>query len=600
MPLLPLLTTRAPTPNERVGTAPPDVGDTLASVKLSANSGRRPIKREREFSSDEGESGEDAIAWADGREDDNDGVSTHVDAAPPLDGRRPRVAVKTTRTRRSNVANRAKRRQAPPRLQPSAAPIEPSPCVRPALDDPEQSAPAADASDRAAADVTAESHVDTSAVTVRGATSFPLAAGGYGSADAVPSSRVRDIGNRIRSDVSPDDASSPAVPRRRSTLSCPAVGIDPPGAVGISDGSSAVPLLGPRTLRSAGLRSATAAGMEAATAIGGAPPAGALATTTHMLYRRSIPNATRDGVVIEGNADADAGSSSGEKSGSSSGGSTSSTCRSDKSRSNGRSSRSKGGRAAQSTCRLTTCRRSGCPRRPSFGDPGDSKASWCASHKKDGQIDVTSRRCEHEGCDRIPSFRYIGTKGSRFCAKHKLPGMADYHRDARNCKMGEGCTRNPSFGFKGEKRISCAEHKQKGMINLNIVHCHAPGGCKLTPGFAMRGNPPTFCARHKGEGMVNVVSKRCQDDECDRIPSYGWDVDGAKAAFCATHKEEGMVNVRHPRCAEDGCRRQPGFGKAGGKLAVFCKEHKKPDMVDVKNLYAKRKKKKGSKMLALY
>ena len=236
--------------------------------------------------------------------------------------------------------------------------------------------------------------------------------------------------------------------------------------------------------------------------------------------------------------------------------------------------------------RIRTCSfGGGCRRRPSFGCLGDAKASRCASHKTDGQVDITSRRCEREGCTRFPTFRPEDGEGGKSCAEHRRPGM----EKIRVCEGAEGCTRSPSFGFRGSKRNSCSLHKVEGMVNLNITRCRAPADCGRTPHFAFRGLPASFCAKHKEARMVNVVSRRCENDSCDRIPSYGWEGSGPKASFCSTHKAEGMVNVRHPRCKNSECRRQPTFGKEGGK-AVFCKEHKDEDMVGVVNYYYKKRK----------
>ena len=42
--------------------------------------------------------------------------------------------------------------------------------------------------------------------------------------------------------------------------------------------------------------------------------------------------------------------------------------------------------------------------------------------------------------------------------------------------------------------------------------------------------------------MVNVVSKRCCQQGCYKVPSYG--VDGStKPEFCFDHKKGGMMNV---------------------------------------------------------
>ncbi|CAM9180175.1 unnamed protein product [Ectocarpus fasciculatus] len=258
------------------------------------------------------------------------------------------------------------------------------------------------------------------------------------------------------------------------------------------------------------------------------------------------------------------------------------------------SARAIGSRAK--TCDQVEVDGSKCPRRPSFGLPGDKRASRCASHKLEGHEDITSRRCDKEGCSRIPSFRQPGGNSRiRFCAAHKPPGYEDYHKGARSCRVAPGgfnaCNRSSSFGFKGGKRISCAQHKQKGMINLNTPRCRGPE-CYLTPYFGLRGATPTYCSKHKQEGMINVISKRCEDESCDRIPSYNYDMVGAKAVYCNAHKAKGMVNVRHPRCADPDCKRQPSFGKAGGKTAVYCVVHKEPNMVDVVNNYQRQGKRR--------
>lgn len=128
----------------------------------------------------------------------------------------------------------------------------------------------------------------------------------------------------------------------------------------------------------------------------------------------------------------------------------------------------------------------------------------CAGHKEQGHVDIISRRCDHPGCSTIPSFFFIGqSTGPKFCARHKQPGMEDYHKRKRVCMMvargkndWRGCSRSPSFGFFGCKRVSCAEHKVGGMINLNVVTCRHLG-CRLIPNFARRGETPKFCGKHK-------------------------------------------------------------------------------------------------------
>lgn len=76
------------------------------------------------------------------------------------------------------------------------------------------------------------------------------------------------------------------------------------------------------------------------------------------------------------------------------------------------------------------------------------------------------------------------------------------------------------------------------MINLNSPRCLSPD-CNLTPNFGVRGTTATCCSKHKKPNMVNVISKRCENETCDRIPSYNHDAVGAKAIYCKTHKAKG-------------------------------------------------------------
>lgn len=81
-----------------------------------------------------------------------------------------------------------------------------------------------------------------------------------------------------------------------------------------------------------------------------------------------------------------------------------------------------------------------------------------------------------------------------------------------------------------------------GMINLNTPRCRGPE-CYLTPYFGLPGATPTYCSKHKQEGMINLISKRCEDESCDRIPSYNYDMVGAKAVYCNAHKAEGGLSA---------------------------------------------------------
>ncbi|CAM9717703.1 unnamed protein product [Hapterophycus canaliculatus] len=80
------------------------------------------------------------------------------------------------------------------------------------------------------------------------------------------------------------------------------------------------------------------------------------------------------------------------------------------------------------------------------------------------------------------------------------------------------------------------------MINLNTPRCLGPE-CNLTPYFGARGTAATYCSKHKKTNMINVISKRCEAESCDRIPSYNFDALGAKAIYCNTHKAQGVKDM---------------------------------------------------------
>lgn len=56
-----------------------------------------------------------------------------------------------------------------------------------------------------------------------------------------------------------------------------------------------------------------------------------------------------------------------------------------------------------------------------------------------------------------------------------------------------------------------------------------------------RDKPAALCAQHALDGMVNVVSRRCAQTGCDKIPSYG-KPDG-RAEVCVQHSTRGMVDI---------------------------------------------------------
>ena len=108
--------------------------------------------------------------------------------------------------------------------------------------------------------------------------------------------------------------------------------------------------------------------------------------------------------------------------------------------------------------------------------------------------------------------------------------------------------------------------------------CHE-NGCKKRAYYALKyGDRPEFCSEHgKKRRFINVHVKRCFEEGCNTIASYGVR-NGRK--YCAKHgKERNLKPIASKLCVEKGCQRHPRFGPLNGKKRTHCKEHKKKDFI---------------------
>ena len=76
------------------------------------------------------------------------------------------------------------------------------------------------------------------------------------------------------------------------------------------------------------------------------------------------------------------------------------------------------------------------------------KAEYCAQHKKDGMVNVVSKRCAHHGCTKHPSFGTAATK-AEYCKEHAQDGMENVV--SKSCTH-QGCIKGPSYGVAGSNR----------------------------------------------------------------------------------------------------------------------------------------------------
>ena len=218
------------------------------------------------------------------------------------------------------------------------------------------------------------------------------------------------------------------------------------------------------------------------------------------------------------------------------------------------------------------CKEKNCNDKPSYNLKGETKPIYCSKHKKDGMIDIRSKRCIE--CDVIATFNIVGEKNGLYCAKHKIDGMIDVKNKA--C-IYEGCSTRPSYNFFEKKAgIYCVKHKLSGMIDVQHRKCIE---CGILPSFNLKGNKiPLYCLTHKHEGMVNVVNKTCL--ECDKQATFN-NVGQKKGLYCVEHKKNGMIDVKNKKCLE--CEVRPTFNNVGQKKGLYCVEHKKNGMIDVKH-----------------
>ncbi len=144
----------------------------------------------------------------------------------------------------------------------------------------------------------------------------------------------------------------------------------------------------------------------------------------------------------------------------------------------------------------STCSYDSCTKQPSFGVDGSNKSEFCCEHKRDGMVDLKTKRCLHHGCSTQPSFGVDGSKKKEFCSEHKRDGMVDLKN--KRC-LHHGCSKQPSFGMEGSKKMEfCCEHKRDGMVDLKSKRC-GHHGCSKWPSYGVEGsNKRQFAVSTRG------------------------------------------------------------------------------------------------------
>ena len=140
---------------------------------------------------------------------------------------------------------------------------------------------------------------------------------------------------------------------------------------------------------------------------------------------------------------------------------------------------------------------------PNFNQPGETKGVYCAEQKKEGMIDIKSKRCIENECTVQPTFNQPGkTKG-----------------------------------------VYCAEHKKVAMICVKVKRC-VENGCTVRPRFNNLSYPPIYCSQHKKGGMISQPTHRCEISKCNEIALFGY----KRPQMCEKHAKPKMRNMVKREC----------------------------------------------------
>jgi hypothetical protein len=213
-----------------------------------------------------------------------------------------------------------------------------------------------------------------------------------------------------------------------------------------------------------------------------------------------------------------------------------------------------------------------------FNIASETKGIFCKIHKKEGMVDVISKRCNYIGCEIRPNFNLPSKKQGIFCSLHKKPEMINVV--SKRCNY-IGCEIQASFNLPSKKQgIFCSLHKKEGMVDGKHKNCNYIG-CEIQGSFNIASETKgIFCKLHKTPDMINVVSKRCNYIGCNTLSNFNLP-SKKQGIFCSLHKKEGMINVVSKNCNYIGCNTLSNFNLPNEKRGIFCKLHKKEGMVDV-------------------
>lgn len=113
------------------------------------------------------------------------------------------------------------------------------------------------------------------------------------------------------------------------------------------------------------------------------------------------------------------------------------------------------------------CEHQGCEgKRPIYNFPGEKHGKFCINHRLENMVNVVSKKCKESNCFSRANFAKPGCF-STFCAVHRKPG--DIFKPRRRCEF-EKCKEIAIYGMNSEPKF-CEAHKSPEHLNLVYQVC---------------------------------------------------------------------------------------------------------------------------------
>lgn len=132
------------------------------------------------------------------------------------------------------------------------------------------------------------------------------------------------------------------------------------------------------------------------------------------------------------------------------------------------------------------------------------------------------------------------------------------------------CKSRASFGYNNEQKY-CGKHKETDMTNNRHAKCQQEN-CNKLPSFGIE--KTTHCLEHKTEEMEHLGTKKCCHPDCKISAGFGI----ISATHCNKHKtnEMGRFLSKNKMCQEPGCNTIASYGI---EKRTHCSKHKTEEMV---------------------